>query len=51
MCYENGVLIPVETVKKINNWTPTDGAGKRKLYTNIPILMAEYPAENLTFHF
>lgn len=57
MCYENGVLIPVDSMMEINgwdldkNWIPTDGAGKRKLYTNIPVLMAEYPAENLTFYF
>jgi sialidase-1 len=56
-CYDKGSLIPAEQIKLANgwyyekNWAPTDGAGTRQNYKNVPMLIGESPGKILKFKF
>lgn len=55
--YQNGRLIDVDKAKwgkgwqKVPHWTPSDGKGVRKNYTEVPMLVGEYPSGVLKFKF
>ena len=56
-CYDHGKLIHIKKAKIIHGWEikerwkPSDGAGTRKGYVNVPMLCANEPAAELTFKF
>lgn len=55
--YTNGEYVEVSRAQLINDWSidprwhPTDGAGVRKQYVDIPALIAEAPNAKLEFEF
>lgn len=55
--YDSGVLVEPNLVKKIKgwewikNWKPDLKAGTRANYTNVPMLVGEYPGKIIKFHF
>ena len=55
--YDNGILVepnPSKNIKgweMVGNWKPTHKIGTRANYTNVPMLVGEYPGKVLKFHF
>lgn len=55
--YSNGILIEPNPPKKINgwtfveNWNPKHKVGTRANYTNVPMLVGEYPGKIIKFEF
>ncbi len=55
--YDNGILVEPNPSKKIKgwemvaNWTPEHKIGTRANYTNVPMLVGEYPGKVIKFHF
>ena len=56
-CYDNGILIPSSEIKPakgwkyIKNWEPPMKARTRANYTQVPMLVGEYPAKPVKFEF
>ena len=55
--YENGILVEPNPRKKIKgwemveNWAPQYKIGTRANYTDVPMLVGEYPGKVIKFHF
>jgi len=56
-CYEDGKLIlpnppkPIKGWEFVENWHPDNDKGTRQNYTNVPMLVGEYPGEIIKFRF
>uniref|UniRef100_UPI003216E76B GDSL-type esterase/lipase family protein n=1 Tax=uncultured Draconibacterium sp. TaxID=1573823 RepID=UPI003216E76B len=56
-CYDDGKLIlpnPPKSIKGwefVKNWQPDNGKGTRPNYTNVPMLVGEYPGKIIKFQF
>ncbi len=57
LCYDNGVLIDVSTVKLSKgweidpSWKPNDGTGSRTNYINVPMLISKKPGSIISTKF
>lgn len=56
-CYDNGKLVlpnppkPIKGWKVVNEWKPENGIGTRANYTDVPMLVGEYPGKIIKFQF
>ena len=56
-CFENGKLVEPNPVKKIagwemvKNWNPNDNKATRTNFTDVSMLVGQYPGEVIKFHF
>jgi sialidase-1 len=55
--YDKGILVPAVQAKlakgwkAVDNWTPADKIGTRPDFTNVPMLVGQYPSKTLSYVF